>query len=155
MSVSFNRPQLITVANKALAEHEKAQRAYRAAYQEFLAKHAEAAIEPTRARATSLRDGLTKALKRGGPITSVEIRKLVDGRYRVDEAFYDPPHDSDVRRQVTKPTGLLTPAEMVETQTLLKVLHAATGDTVSANELKLLGLKNLQPIFAAAAAKSA
>jgi hypothetical protein len=153
MSVTFNRQQLIRVAKTALAEHENAVKEYRKAVEDFKVKHAEQHTERTRDRATRLRDALTKALKKPGPIHAEVIRRSVGDLYRLDDSFYRPPVDYDIKKQVTEPTGLLKPAEVIETRSLIEVLEAATGDTVSANELKLLGLKNLQPIFAAASAE--
>ena len=156
MSVTFKRTHLITVTNKALAEHEKAQAEYRKACEAYRVEHAKKAIAKTHQTAKALRDALTKALKRQGPIDAKEITRAVgrESSYytRVDELFYTPPPIHHVQSNVDKPRGLLTQAQASEARALLKVLLAATGETVSANELKLLGLRNLTPIFAAAAA---
>ena len=73
----------------------------------------------------------------------------------VEYVFYSPPADYDVRKAVTQPKALLSPVQINETRALLEVLNAATGDVVSANELKLLGLTKLAHVFQAAAGEVA
>lgn len=146
MSVTFNRAQLIKVAEAALAAHTKAQRDYEKACETYRVKHAERHSNDGVRR---LRDYLTAALRRGGPVTRVEAREAV-GATDIERVFYDPVADYVVTRNVEAPPKLLTAAQAIETKALLEVLRAATGDTVSVNELKLLGLKNLAPVFTAA-----
>ncbi|WP_100483116.1 hypothetical protein [Mycobacteroides abscessus] len=150
MSVTFNRLQLIKVAESALAAHAKAGTAHEAEIAAFRAEHAEKQATLTRERARALRDGLTKALKGSGPVRYDEVCKANGGDYSLSGRFYSEPSNYDIRNKVTSPEELLTPAEAVETKALLQVLRAATGDVVTANELKLLGLKNLAPVFIAA-----
>lgn len=151
MTITFNRAQLIKVANAALTEHAKAQKSHAAVVEQYKARHAAAKTQATRDRAIALRDGLTRALRKAGPISSRTVRASIPGVYRIDDMFYTAPSDHEIRNNVTAPKGLLTPAEVSETGALISVLGAATGDTITANELKLLGLKNLQPVFVAAA----
>lgn len=151
MSVTFNRTQLIKVAESALAAHDNAGKAHEAEIAKFKADHAEKQTTLTRERATILRDGLTKLLKRSGPIRFDDLRELNGGDRYLGDRFYKDPDRYELRNEVTSPEGLLTPAEAVETKALLQVLKSATGDVVTANELKLLGLKNLAPVFTAAA----
>lgn len=153
MSVTFNRQQLIKTAKQALAEHEKVQVRHHADRQKWLRDHADKATESTRNNARALRDALTKLLKSSGPIKAKDVYRLTDNS-NIADRLYKTPESWFVDRNVEKPDALLTPAQVVETNSLLKVLEAATGDTVTANELKLLGLKNLGPVFAAAAAQS-
>ncbi|SKS50808.1 Uncharacterised protein [Mycobacteroides abscessus subsp. bolletii] len=147
MSVTFNRAQLINVANSALAAHERARVDYIKACDKYRADHARQHDNTAKLRV--VRDWLTAQLKKGGPIAEPGSDILGGGNFR--GLFYTPPGNYDVRDSVVEPDGLLSPAEAIETRSLLKVLEAATGDTVSAAELKLLGLKNLQPVFTAAA----
>jgi hypothetical protein len=146
MSVTFNRAQLVKVAKSALAAHDKAQVAYVAEREEIKTKHA---AEWNRQRLVNFRDWLTKQIKSGAPVQSPGHD--VTGGGNLTSLFYSPPSDWQLDREHKKPQGLLTPAESTEIRALLKVLESATGDTVSVNELKLLGLKNLQPVFTAAA----
>jgi hypothetical protein len=153
MSVTFNRAELIKVAEAALKEHVGAQEAYQNRRAQFRKRHEADAVERTRENARDLRDTLSKALRRGGVVTYKEVRTAMGDDY-IRNVFYMPPDDYVVTREMETeglPKGRLNPAEVTETQALLKVLKAAEGDTVSANELKLLGLKNLGPIFIAAA----
>ncbi|KAB7761790.1 hypothetical protein [Mycolicibacterium mucogenicum] len=155
MSVTFNRTQLITVANRALREHEKAKADRTKAVAKYRTEHATKDADRTRANAVRLRDGLTKLLRKSGPIHMDDVRDANGGsRYLDADRFYTEPGEYLIKENVTVKSGLLTPAQVIETRSLLQVLGAATGDTISANELKLLGLKNLGPVFAAAAAQS-
>jgi hypothetical protein len=149
MSVTFNRTLLVKVAKQALAEHEQVVKDYDTAVADYVREHAARHAEPTRAKAVELRNALTKALKSSGPVHTKTITRVTGSRY--PDSFYNPPGDYDIKQRVSVPKGLLKPAEVAETRALVQVLQAATGDTVSANELKLLGLKNLQPVFVAAA----
>ena len=155
MSVTFNRAQLVKVANEAIAQHDKARAEYDRAVAKFKAAHVAENTAVTRERAKSLRDGLTRLLKSSGPIWVSDVRELVGGTHYITDRFYGGVGTGRIRDNVAVPEGLLTPAQVIETKALLKVLGAATGDTVSANELKLLGLKNLGPIFTAAAGQNA
>lgn len=150
MSVTFNRAQLIKVTTDALAAHEKAVAERAKQVEKYRSEHALAAIRDTHLHARSLRDALTKALKSHKPVTRAELQKALGGS-DIRDRFYTAPGDYEVNRELDGvPTGLLKPAEVIESRALLKVLTAAEGDTVSVNELKLLGLKNLQPVFTAA-----
>lgn len=152
MSVTFHRAQLVKVATEAIAAHEKAKAEYADAIGAYKTRHAAAHHETHREGIKKLRDYLTQSLKRGGPIMRSDARQAVFGTSTdLENLFYTGVDGYIVERNVTKPKGLLTPAELIETGALLKVLEAAQGDTVSANELKLLGLKNLGPVFIAAA----
>lgn len=150
MSVTFNRTQLIKVAKQALAEHDKAQVVYAAAVEKFKAKDAADNVKRTRDRATALRDALTKALKKSGPIHTNTLSDVL-GSTSVRDRFYNGVSDYEVKNNVGAPPSLLKQAEIAETKALISVLEAAAGDFITANELKLLGLKNLQPVFIAAA----
>jgi hypothetical protein len=147
MSVTFDRVQLIRVATKALLEHEKQKTIHAVAVRKFLVDHAREHRNTVRAR--RLRDYLTVELRKGGNIQKPGSDILSGGN--LESVFYTPPPSWTIDKAVKAPKGLLSGSELVETRALLQVLKAATGETVSANELKLLGLKNLQPVFIAAA----
>ncbi|NOR03650.1 hypothetical protein HGK72_26730 [Mycolicibacterium fortuitum] len=146
MSVTFNRAQLVKVAKTALTAHDKAQVEYLAERENLQARHA---ADWNRQRLINFRDWLTKKLKTGGPVEAPGY-DVTDGA-NLTGLFYSPMSDYQLDRGQKRPKGLLTAAEAIEIRALLKVLEAASGDTVSVNELKLLGLKNLQPVFTAAA----
>lgn len=152
MSVTFNRAQLIKVTTQALAAHEKAAGQRAKQVEEFKRKHAKNATVPTQTKARLLRDALTKAIKSpASPVRLDDLRSVI-GSSDLRDLFYREPDDYSIKRELEGvPTGLMSPAEVVESRALLKVLNAADGDTVSVNELKLLGLKNLGPVFTAAA----
>lgn len=149
MSITFNRIQLIKVATEALAEHDRQRLVYAKALAKFRVEHASEHRDRHHLGLRRLRDYLTAELRKGGPVSTPGRQVL--GTHAVSDLFYSKPADYIVERGTSTPKGLLTPAEATETRALLKVLEAATGDVVSVNELKLLGLKNLQPVFAAAA----
>lgn len=149
MSVTFNRAQLIEVATAAIVAHDAAKADYTAAVDKFNADHLTEWKAKNNLR--RLRDYLSAQIKKGSAPTIYEARQAVSDGGDLEKLFYREPDTYQIRDGVQKPKGLLTPAEVVEIGALLKVLGAATGDTVSANELKLLGLKNLAPVFTAAA----
>jgi len=130
--------------------HEKAGNEREQAIEEFKLQHRLNHIRTHTANQRKLRDFLTKSLKSGGVVELADVRAIAAGR-ELDRLFYSPPREYVIKENVTNPTGYLSPAECAETRALVKVLSAATGETISANELKLLGLKNLVPIFTAAA----
>lgn len=150
MSVTFNRNHLLATANRALANHEKAGKDRQKAIEEYKLQHRLRHIRTYTNSQRELRDLLTKGLKSSGPISLADVRRAIGG-IELSKLFYTPPRDYDIKNDVKDPEGYLNPAEYTETRALVKVLTAATGDTISANELKLLGLKNLVPIFTAAA----
>ena len=155
MAVTFNRAQLMRVAKSALAEDIKAQKVYREEVDKFLAQHARNNHRPDQLR--KLRDYITAALKRGNPIIVRDIRKAL-GVSDVENLFYaGPPSITgwEVTSAVVKPAALLGPNQRTEINAMLKVLEAATGETITANEMKLLGFKNLYPVFAAASGEAA
>lgn len=149
MSVTFDRSHLLRVAKKALAEHDKAGVRHAAAVEKYKASHAVKRTKLTREYATTLRDALTQALKTHGPVCSQTAIDAL-GSNHLRDRLYDEPSTYDINQNVIMPKGLLKAAEVAETRALIAVLEAATGDTISVNELKLLGLKNLQPVFIAA-----
>lgn len=149
MSVTFNRAALARAAKAALDEDAKVRIAYIKACDKYRAGHA--TNWNKRGQLKSVRDHLTKVLAKPAPITLGEVRKAAGiGLGSLDDLFYRPASDYEVERNVEKPKGLLSSAQILEIRALQAVLEAATGDTISANELKLLGLKNLAPVFAAA-----
>jgi hypothetical protein len=149
MSVTFNRAQLIEVATSAIAAHDAAKADYDKAVEKLKADHLAAWKSKDNLR--RLRDYLSAQIKKNAAPSVYEARQAVSDGGDLERLFYPGVTTYDIRDGVQKPKGLLTPAEVVEIGALLKVLGAATGDTVSVNELKLLGLKNLQPVFTAAA----
>lgn len=152
MSVTFNRAQLIKVTTAALAAHDRAAGERAKQVEKYKVDHARTAITTTQEHARRLRDALTKALKANRPVTIAELSAALGGTTSIRDRFYADPGDYEINRALENvPLGLMKPSEVVESRALLKVLTAATGDEVSVNELKLLGLKNLQPVFVAAA----
>ena len=146
MSVTFNRAQLIRVTETALSEHDRAATAYNTDVERYKADHA---AEFDIARLRRFRDWLTRHLNNGGPVSRPGYD--IVGHNDLCSMFYSPPSDYVITKKVTRPQGLLSPSEIIEARALLQVLQAAEGDTVSVNELRLLGMKNLQPVFTAAA----
>lgn len=156
MSVTFNRVQLIAVTNRALRAHDEAKKSYQKQVDAFLHEHALDGIRTSHRVGLRMRNELTRQLRGHKPITHESIEKLLNGA-NLRGAFYTPPDSYAIKREMEKqglPTGYMSPAEITEAKALLAVLNAAAGDTISANELKLLGLKNLAPVFTAAARAS-
>jgi hypothetical protein len=155
MSVTFNRVQLIKVATEALVQHEKQKAVHAEAVKKFLDDHSRKNNNTVRVR--KFRDYLTAELRKGGPIREPGEDVLGIGRGggggHLRDLFYSPPWNHIVESSVTVPKGLLSPDEYAATKSLVEVLTAVTDDTVSVNELRLLGWKNLRPVFTAAAQK--
>ena len=152
MSVTFNRAALVKAANAALTNHDKAQATRTKAVRDYRDNHRG---EWSPEKMGELRDWLTKQLRKAGNApTKYDARKAM-GVSDVEYVFYSKPEDYDIRKAVAVPAGLLSPAQVNETRALLEVLKAATGDVVSANELKLLGLTKLAHVFQAAAGEVA
>lgn len=154
MTVTFNRAHLAQVSATALANHDKAKSRQQGAIEVWKIERATKHRVNYRERTIRLRNMLTSALKANKTPTRQEARDYV-GISDIENLFYTPPNDYDVQRDVPKADGLLSPAEVTEIRALQAVLDAAAGDTITANELKLLGLKNLAPVFIAAAAEPA
>jgi regulator of protease activity HflC (stomatin/prohibitin superfamily) len=151
MTVTFNRPDLIKVARRALAAHDQAIGDQQAAVVRWKAERAAKHATEHRDSQRRLRDALTVSLRNGKLLTRKEARKAAGGVNSLDYLFYDAPGEYETSRDGPKTPAVLTPAEISETRALITVLEAANGDTITANELKLLGLKNLAPVFIAAA----
>ncbi|AGT12951.1 hypothetical protein KAYACHO_47 [Mycobacterium phage KayaCho] len=153
MAVSFNRAALIKAAKAALANHDKSQAEYKKAVEAWKLNHA---AEWSPEKLGRLRDLITKHLRRAGnpTLTRAEARKVL-GVSDVEYVFYTAPQDYEIRNGVSRPDALLSPAQVTETRALLQVLEAASGDVISANELKLLGLTRLSHVFQAAAGEVA
>ncbi|AGU91968.1 hypothetical protein ADAWI_50 [Mycobacterium phage Adawi] len=148
MAVSFNRAALVKTAKTALANHEKAQVEHAKAVRDFRDNHRG---EWSPQQLGALRDWLSKQLRKGGAAPTAHDARKALGVSDVEYVFYAAPQDYEIRKAVTRPANLLSPAQVTETKALLEVLNAATGDVVSANELKLLGLTKLAHVFQAAA----
>jgi len=151
MAVTFNRSALIKAANAALTNHTKAQVARTRAVEDYKLNHRG---EWSPEKLTKLRDWLTQQLRRNAAPTRFDARKAIRVNH-LEDAFYGAPDSYQINRNVTVPKGLLSPAQVQETRALLEVLKAASGDVVSANELKLLGLTKLSHVFKAAAGEVA
>lgn len=151
MSISFSRPQLVRVAKAALAADTKARTEYLKACDAFRDRHRRDNTNTDRLR--RLRDHLTKGLKGNTALLDRKATRKVFGVSDIEHLFYTGPDDYNVRQAVTAPKELLSAGERIEISALLKVLEAATGEEVTANELKLVGFKNLSPVFTAAAAE--
>lgn len=154
MTVTFNRAHLAQVSATALANHDKAKNKQLAEIEQWKARRRHAHRVEHRLHTVKLRDLLTAALKSNRGLERNAVRDII-GISDVDNLFYQEPSSYEIERNVPKATGVLSPAEVIEIRALQAVLESAEGDTITANELKLLGLKNLAPVFIAAAAEPA
>lgn len=156
MSITFNKSQLERVAKQAISAHNKAQVNYDATVAKYKRDYAIAHALEYRDRIRKLRDFLSTNIRKGGVIYREDARKAAGGINDIEYLFYrGDPESYEINKNVTAPKGWLAPAQLIETRALIAVLEAAEGDTITANELKLLGLKNLAPIFTAAAQDAA
>lgn len=157
MSISFSRTALLKAAKEALSQDDKAQVGHKKDCEKYLVTHAADSTARTREHAKNLRDAINRELRKAGPIRVRALRdSLGKGMNRdLRDVFYSPADDYEVRRNVIRPAQLLTQAQRVETKALIQVLETAKGETVTANELRLLGLKALGHVFQAAAGEVA
>ena len=151
MAITFSRTQLVRVAKAALAADAKARQNYLKTCDTFRDRHRRDNTKTEQLR--RLRDHLTKGLKGNTALLDRKATRELFGVSDIEHLFYTGPDDYSVRQAVTAPKELLSAGERVEISALLKVLEAATGEEVTANELKLVGFKNLSPVFTAAAAE--
>ncbi|UXE04427.1 hypothetical protein SEA_FUNSIZED_56 [Mycobacterium phage Funsized] len=149
---TFIKADLIASLNAAVTACEEQLEAWYAAREQFHVDHRAAWQDRRTPQIKALRDELTKALKRGGLITRVDLRKAV-GESDIENMFYAPPARYEIDASVPEPP-LGKPEHLrgaiAEYRGLLKLLNAITDETVSTSGLKAMGFRDLQQTFMAA-----
>ena len=153
MSVTFTTQSLITAAETAVKNHGIADRQYQADKAKFVKKYqAEHDVRPNLRR---LRDELTAFLKTNKYPTkddAARFRKAAGVNY-IDHLYQrNQPSNSELRDNVSAPAGLLTDTRLANYRALIDLLKGHTGETITANQLKLVGFADIQGLFLAATA---
>lgn len=154
MPVTFKTTALIQAAKDALAGHAKADVQYQKALADYKAQ--KLAESDTIPRLRALRDELSAVLKSKRQPTradAVRFRRAAGENY-LEYLYSGEVSDTDIRSNVPKPSGWLNATEVGRYSGLIKMLQAHTEDTITANQLKLFGYVNLEPLFRLAAMNS-
>lgn len=146
MSVMFKTQSLIEAAQSILDRKKAAGEEWEAMLAEYYDEHYDTWFKNHTEGVRELRDYLTKCLKeRKNPDQATALGLMAQKDYL---RFYSKP---------SSPNGLDTPAGLNpghyvgSLPGLIRMLKAHTGDTITANELKLVGYDKLTHLFAAAA----
>jgi len=147
MSLTFTTESLIDAAKAAIKNNEAELAEWERKREKFLIEHAAVWNEKQRPQVKALRSALTDMLKSSKPIHLADVRRAA-GLHDLELPFYTPPSDHHISAAIgQKPTPN---NDML--RGLIGLMEAHTGDTISANQLKLLGYDKLQWLFQAAAA---
>jgi len=154
MPVTFKTSAIIAAAKEALAGHAKADKIYQADCDAYRRDKHQEQDRITNIRA--LRDELSAVLKAKRQPTRDDARRFarLAGVDYLSNLFTQGLSDIDVRNNVSKPAGWLNANTVASYQGLIKLLQAHTEDTITSNQLKLLGYDRLEPLFRLAALHS-
>lgn len=149
-SITFDKVALIDAAEAALKVHAAADREY----QKAVAKYRRDTAPPSqRDNIVALRDALSAFIKTKRTPTAADVKEFRAAAHTSDIGnLYDREVDDyQVRNNVSKPAGWLSNERRTSWAGLVAMLQAHTGDSVTANQLKLFGYTSLEPLFRAAA----
>lgn len=149
-SITFSKVALIDAAEAALKAHAKADTEYQAAVAKYRRDNSPPSQLP---KVVALRDALSKFIKSGRTPTAADVKVFREaaGTSDIGNLYDRQVDDYQVRNNVSKPAGWLSNKRRTSWAGLIKMLQAHTGDTVTANQLKLFGYTHLEPLFRAAA----
>lgn len=149
-SITFDKAALINAAEAALKAHERADGEYQKAVAKYRRDNSPASKH---ANIVALRDALSAFIKtkRAPTAADVKVFREAAGTSDIGNLYDKPVDDYQVRNNVSKPTGWLSNERRTSWAGLITMLKAHTGDSVTANQLKLFGYSNLEPLFRAAA----
>lgn len=150
MAITFKTKSLIDAAQRAIDNHEEAKRIWDSRLQEKIDEHAAEWHEVGQPRLRELRDLLTSRLKHGKPVLHSEVAELTGNaaRYHSDQLtglFFTPLSKSSAAHQAEKPPYLH--ADVRDHRSLIELLTAHTGDTITSAQLTAIGYKNLARLF--------
>lgn len=147
MSITFKTQSLITAAYQALKNYERDRAAWERKKTKFVADHRAAWVGEKRPQVIALRDALTKALKANAVVEYDSIADVASKirSHGLSYICYSPPSPYEIGQEIGSRPGIPTGF-----QGLIELLKAHTGDTITANQLKLLGYTNLTGLFNAA-----
>jgi len=144
MSLVFTKKSLINAAEKAIKNREGEINEWQKKIDTFRVEHARTWNDKNRERLVTLRNVLTRELKLTGPVTMAAINKDVPNVGYLSDLFYFGPGDYELNQKA----GHKPNESVIATyQGLIELMQAHTGDTISANQLKVLGYTNLTALF--------
>ncbi|QBI96414.1 hypothetical protein SEA_DONNY_56 [Mycobacterium phage Donny] len=146
MSVTFKTQSLIDAAESVIKLHDEAVAEWKRQTDAHQANHRDQWWEDNRERVTALRNYLTRSLKNDTPPTNREANRIMNTSSGYVQFFVpvgEPNGD--------KPDGYHV-RNLGDLVGLVAMLKAHTGETISANELKLVGYDRLTQLFQLAAA---
>ncbi|AKF14625.1 hypothetical protein AVJ28_gp56 [Mycobacterium phage Baee] len=146
MSVTFKTQSLIDAAESVIKLHEDAVAEWERQTAAHQAQHRDQWWENNRDRVTALKNYLTRCIKNDTPPTSKEAERLMASRSGYVQFFVPTGEPSG-----DKPDGYFV-RNLGDLAGLVAMLKAHTGETISANELKLVGYDRLTQLFQLAAA---
>ncbi|SKT21324.1 hypothetical protein [Mycobacteroides abscessus] len=147
MSLVFTKKSLITAAEKAIKNRQHEILAWQKRVDNVRAEHARTWNEKGRDRIVALRNAITRELKSSGPVTIGAIRKDLPNIHSLSDLFYCGPSDYELKEKVGRRPD---ESDVEKYRGLIDLMKAHTGDTISANQLKLLGYTKLTELFNAA-----
>lgn len=144
MSLVFTKKSLITAAEKAIKNRQHEILAWQKRVNDVQAEHARAWNESNRDRLVALRNTITRELKTSGPITIDAVRKDFPKVHYLSELFYCGPSDYELKDKVGRRPD---ESDIEKYRGLIDLMKAHTGETISANQLKVLGYTKLTELF--------
>lgn len=154
MPVTFKTEALISAAKEALAGHDRADKLYQAECDAY--RRDKISDQDKLPQLRALRDELSAFLKTKRQPTRGDAQRFrrAAGEDYLSSLYTQGLSDIDVRNNVSKPAGWLNANTVASYQGLIKLLEAHTEDTITSNQLKLLGYDRLESLFRLAALHS-
>lgn len=146
MSMTFSTSALIEAAEKVLKQHRDAVEQWQRQTAAYQAEHRDTWWSENHDKIVALRNYLTRCLKNNTPPDQSEACRLMASRNGYI-SFYSSPGEPGG----DKPAGYYV-RNVGSLPGLVAMLKAHTGETISANELKLVGYDKLTDLFTLAAA---
>lgn len=147
MSLVFTTKSLIAAAENAIKNHNADLAEWERKRESFLAEHRAEWTATKRDRLIDFRNNLSGAIKSGKVVDRQSLRRL-SRVSDIEDLFYVEPDSYRITKHEIgdKPNG----GDLASHRGLIALLKAHTGDTISANQLKVLGYTNLTALFNAA-----
>lgn len=147
MSLVFTKKSLVDAADKAIKKRQHEVAEWQKKIDAVRSERAREWNDTRRDRIVALRNTLTRELKSSGPIMIGAIRKDFPNVHYLSDLFYCGPSDHELKEKVGRRPD---ESEVEKYLGLIDLMKAHTGDTISANQLKVLGYTNLTALFNAA-----
>jgi hypothetical protein len=150
-TAAFDKQAIIDAANAAIKVLQTDLDDHSIRTKAYIAKHREDWLKVNRPALREARDKLTAALKTGKVIRASDVRPT--GK-RLDDLFYSNPADYMLDHQVRKPnygSRKEIQATIDSYRGVVNLLEAFSGDSISFNQLSVMGIKRVAALFEAAA----